>query len=342
MRALRMFVVAGVAAALSCNGCEPKTQPPAKDTVAQGTPPQPTPVGTPAADSLGWEESAGSVLLVADSAAQSAEVVFPELDDSALASTTRFDAARVRNVQLDLFGRGGKVGETSIPATAELKAGGEQASGGDPGEPDDSADSGDGGTGGGCAVWPTVRVPAARAPAPPGGAWTVAFLHGRAEAVALDSIEGMKRADSARFAAEVARIASAIPNDTAQSFFGLPFEVRSAFRFRAAPGVDAVVATVVRKIGQEANPREQHTLFIAERDSGKTSGPYRLAYVDRTSGGEDVVESREVLAAVTLGTRRAATLVLGRHFYEGWAYALLERTGPRAWRVRWNSAYAGC
>ena len=340
MRALRMFAVAGVAAGLSCSGCEPKPQPPARDTVAQGAPPQPTPAGTPAADSLGWEESAGSVLLVADSAAQSAEVVFPELDDSALASTTRFDAARVRNVQLDLFGRGGKVGEAAIPATAELKAGGEQASGaaaagGD--DPDDSAD------GGGCTVWPTVTVPAPGAtPGGRGPAWTVAFLRGRAEAVALDSIAGMRRPDSARFAAEVTRLASAIPNDTAQAFFGLPFEVKSAYRFRAAPGVDAVVATVVRKIGQEANPREQHTLFIAERDSGRTTGAYRMAYVERVSGSEDVVETREVLAAVTLGARRAATLVIGRHFYEGWSYAILERVAPLKWRVRWNSAYAGC
>ena len=50
----------------------------------------------------------------------------------------------------------------------------------------------------------------------------------------------------------------------------------------------------------------------------------------------------DVLAAVSLGVPARTTIVLARDYGDGSAYSLLERTGARAWRIRWSSAYSGC
>ena len=54
------------------------------------------------------------------------------------------------------------------------------------------------------------------------------------------------------------------------------------------------------------------------------------------------METTDVNEAVTIGHERIPTLILRREYFEGNAYALLERVGTRSWRVRWTSAYTGC
>jgi hypothetical protein len=174
------------------------------------------------------------------------------------------------------------------------------------------------------------------------GGWTVALPAGHAVPIPLDSIERLARPDSSRLAAEVARLASSIPGDTARAFRGLPYYVHTVRRFQPVPGVDAFVADVARRINQEADPREEELLIVAERDSGRANSPWHAAYVERASGHEGSVETHDVLAALAIGPSRRPTLVLARYVSSGVAYALLERTGPGQWRLRWLSAVSGC
>jgi hypothetical protein len=169
----------------------------------------------------------------------------------------------------------------------------------------------------------------------------VGFAAGSATAIPLDSIEDDPPADSARLAADVTRLAAALPGDTAPAFRSLPFAVRTARRFTPAPGVDAVVAQLVRKVNQEARPYEQQIVVVGERAAG-SKGKYSAVYFERVAGQEETIETSEVLAAVRLGPAGTPTLVLGRDYGDGTAFSLVERVGEGRWRLRWSSAYAGC
>ena len=307
--ALALAVVVAVALA-ACGG---ESAPVARDTV--GAAPPVTIGGATATEAaLGWEpEIAGPVLLVGGTEPTSAAVVFPALTDSTFTDSTTFALEPLGGQPVELFARPGLVGRAQVPTAAPTAPEGEA-----------------------CLAWPSVPLPGATT------GWLVGFVAGRATGIPLDSIERLASSDSAQLAAEAARLASRIPSDTAVAFNGLPFVVRTAYRFTAAPGVDALVADVVRRIAQEANPREQHVLLVAERPAGQRGARYRLVYHARTSGAEDAVETREVLAAVKLGSAGTPTLVLGLTYYEGSAFMLVERTGDGTWRERWSSAYAGC
>jgi hypothetical protein len=102
------------------------------------------------------------------------------------------------------------------------------------------------------------------------------------------------------------------------------------------------VAHLVRRVNQEANPREEQTLLIAERDSGATPGPYQLAYAERDFGREEVVITPEVLAGVRLGAGMPPILVVARDNDAGISYRMIERTGARRWRARWSSGAINC
>ena len=274
----------------------------------------------PAVDMRGWSEDAGPALFVAEETGDRAAIVIPQMSDAMLADSAPdasmpLELGAVAGTTVDLFGRSGRVGSASVS------------------EPDEASVP----EAGACTAWPSLALSS-----PPSGAqWTIGFAEGRATAVPLDSM-ALSGADSARVTAEVSRLASMLPNDTIPAFRGLPFSVRTVRRFSPTPGVSAIVAEVVRKVNQEANPREERILLVAERDSGKTTGRYTRAYYERASGTEEDVETTDILAALTLGPSQVPTLVLRREYFEGSAYALLERMGPRSWRVRWTSAYAGC
>ncbi|HET7458918.1 MAG TPA: hypothetical protein VFJ74_14810 [Gemmatimonadaceae bacterium] len=304
------------AALLVAVACTGDRKPAARgDSVGAGPPPADSaavPAAAPAA--LGWSDTAaGPALFIPAQNAGSTQLVFPTFTDSTLTDSSKFDLGSVRGARVDLFTRSGAVGSAPL--------------GSDPAAPSREEE---------CTSWPTARL--ATAP----GTWAVGFAAGHATAIPLDSIEGLAPTDSARLAADVARLASALPNDTAPAFRGLPFTVRTVRRFSPAPGVQALVADVRRKVNQEANPREEHILLVAERDSAQPASPWTAAYAERVADNEETIESSDVLAAVALGPRRVPTLVIGREYGEGFAYALLERAGPKKWRLRWSSAYAGC
>ncbi|MDB4911058.1 MAG: hypothetical protein JWO39_1881 [Gemmatimonadetes bacterium] len=264
-----------------------------------------------------WDTSAGPVIFVRGNSTAEAYVIFPTITDSTPSADVHFDSALARNTTVELFQRAGGGEAARIGALA----GGEW-----------NADQ--------CIEWPAAKVqttPNGEA----GSGWTVAFLKGRAKALAMDTVEAMAHADSARLAADITRLVSTVPNDTARTFRGIPYSVRTAYRFTPVAGVEAVVADVVRTLNQEANPLEEHTLVVGERPAG-SNAPYKLAYREVTAGSDETLESSDVLAAVAIGKPPHVDLVLAREGYESNAYALLERQADGSWRLRWTSAHTGC
>ena len=320
MPTLRYSARAMLSLLLMTAACTRPDAEPAVDSIPADTP---APVDTSAVsvDLRGWAEDAGPALFVAEEDDERATVVLPHLSDTMLADSAAamqmaVELGAIAGDSVELFGRSGRVGMRSVAAADEV-----------------STTDGES-----CTAWPSLSLSGQAAGAP----WTIALEAGRAVAIPLDSVDILSGSDSARMTAEVSRLASTLPNDTVPAFRGLPFAVRTVRRFSPAPGVSALVAEVVRKVNQEANPREERILIVAERDSGKTSGRYAVAYSERASGTEEDVETTDVLAAVALGPARTPTLVVRREYFEGSAYALIERTGAKSWRVRWTSAYAGC
>lgn len=330
MRIRTWSALTTVMALLAVAACERSRQQPPADTSA----PPPPAIDTMVALSSqsAWDAAAGPVLLVRGATTTEALVVLPEYADSTLPDTLHLDAPSVRGAIVDIFGRGGRLGQAQVADVLGTTW-----------------------TGDDCIEWPkaTVRrttTPAAAQPgatAPPASRgslpeWAVSFLGGHVEPVPLDSIEALTPPDSARLAVEAARLASTLPNDTALAFRGIPFSVRTAYRFTAPDGAHVLVADVLRKVNQEANPLEEHILLVAERDTtAQQSERYRSVYSERTSGTEEGIETSEVLAAVRLGGDRVL-LVLGRQGLETAAYALLERFAPARWRVKWTSVHTGC
>lgn len=267
---------------------------------------------------IGWIPDAGPVLLIATSPSLAA-IVSPAQTDSSLAAGEHVSPRNlVGKAAVRVFGPGAHSWRATLAsAPASIVA-------------DSAAEE--------CVSWPLVRV-VRDAPAddPP---WTVGLIGSDVKPIALDSLRGGPGADSARVAAVVARLASQLPQDTAQGFSGLPFSVHRVQRFVAMPGVEAMVAEVIRRINQEANPREEHILFVAERQSD--GGEWNVGYSERSSGPEEAIVVSDVLAAFTLGASQRPILVVARDHGDGVTYSLLARDDARSWRVIWNSAYAGC
>jgi hypothetical protein len=242
-----------------------------------------------------------------------ANVILPMYSDSMLTDTSAIDTSGLVGKRLDLFSRAGFVGRGVLEPRVH--------------RPRST----------GCVAWPEGAVSMKETLADT--AWTVAFESGRATAIALDSLEGLTSTDSARRTVVVARLASMLPGDTAVAYRGIPFFVNQARSFRS-PGREMLVAKASRRINQEANPREEQILLIAERDGSRPDQAFVAVYHERVSGQEEAIESSDVLAAVELGDR--PTLVIIRDYGDGSVFSLLTRTTPGAWQVRWNSAYAGC
>ena len=262
-----------------------------------------------AAEQSGWDATAGPLLLVQGENRSEAIVLFP----SAASGEGELHALASASKRLSLFGRGG-VRTTAVLADTSLSQ-------------EDVE----------CRVWPVRPAEGDGG----GGAWAVGLAEdAKLAAIPLDSVEVLTTRDSMALVAEAARLASAVTAITDPTFQGLRFTVYDIRRFEATPGVQAIVAHVVRKVNQEANPQEEQTLIIAERDSGVTAGPYQLAFAERTHGLEEQSTTPEVIAGVRIAGR--PTLVVARDSDAGVAYALLERTGRRQWRVRWTSSLTRC
>ena len=312
-------VLACLSAIALVSGCDRK--PPAKPPDTTASSPQSTPANMPEVRTVvapsTWDTSAGPVMFVRGNTTAEAYVVFPTITDSTPSDAVHFDSALARNTTVELFQRAGG-GDVARVGTM---AGGEW-----------DADQ--------CIEWPAAKLQTtANTDATTG--WTVAFLKGRAKALALDTLDALPHADSAKLAADITRLVSTVPNDTARTFRGIPYSVRTMYRFTPTAGIEAVVADVVRTLNQEANPLEEHTLVVGERPAG-SNAPYRLAYREVTAGSDETLESSDVLAAVSIGAPSHVDLVLAREGYESNAYALLERQSDGTWKLRWTSAHTGC
>jgi hypothetical protein len=313
------FAVVVVAA----GACKDKTPQPPNDTTSPVVAP-PESLPPVVAPVVLWDSAAGSAFLVVGSSPQEGGVVFPEFTSELTLDSASFDLTRLRNERVELFAGGRVVGEAVVGGMVR-----------------EDARS--------CPAWPRARLsvpaPGSRTDTKADAAlptWSVAFAAGRTTPIAFDSIESLSRADSARLAINVAKVASALPEDTSKAFRGLPFNVRSALRFSPAPGVEAFIAEVRRSLNLEADPRQEHLLIIGERNASEPGSSFTMAYFERSSGPEESVETTDVLAIVSIAGRATPSIILSRDFGDGVAYALLERQGSGKWTLRWTSAYAGC
>lgn len=301
--------VAALLATVAGAACRGDAPPPRVDS-ARVEQPVPVDSAVQVPDSSGWNPSAGPVLLAPGSTPGEAIVFLGRRSgDSASAP---LDSSAVGDGTVTLFGR------NAVPFTATLErpTGGEVSA---------------------CRTWRLRNLRSGGE-----GSWSVGFLGAQVEPVALDSVDQLSARDSSALVAEASRLASAVTASTSPSFQGLRFTAHEIHRFEVAPGVQALAAHLIRKVNQEADPKEEQTLLIAERDSGVTSGPYQLAYAERWHGSEEEISTSEVVAAMRLAGTSQPTLIVAREGEEGLAYSWLERAGARRWTLRWTSAYARC
>jgi hypothetical protein len=308
-RLCRIMIATGLLSALAATtGCERKPPIARTDTTVVKTDSTSDTAQTPAAGSA-WSDAAGPVLLVQGETRDEAIVLLPDDRDSTTVARVR--ALGDQGTNVSLFGRGG------ASLTGQLGAA--------PAAPDPE-----------CRLWPLRGVHGE------GNAntWAVGFIGGQTSPLALDSVDVLSSRDSTALVAEASRLASMVTAITDPSFQGLRFTAHDIRRFEVSPGVHAIVAHLVRKVNQEANPQEEQTLLIAERDSGVTSGPYHLVYAERGHGLEEQATMPEVIAGVRIAGR--PTLIVARDSDAGVAYAMLERVGPKRWRIRWTSGMTRC
>ena len=315
-------VVVAVFVLLAATACERSRSGQRPAASSAGGPSAASAAGAAARRGSAWNDTlAGPDLFVAGANPTEAVDVMPRFTDSSITDAPPLDTVLAGHPQVDLFTRTGKVGSATLSTQAE------------------------GNFAGSCTTWPTAHV---TAPAGPPPDWSVAFTAGHAIPLPMDSVATLNAQDSARRAADVARVASALPNDTAAAFHGLPFTLHDAHLFRLPSGDSVIAAEVVRRLNEEANPQEEHIFILMERDttpSVSSGAPgYLAAYFERTSGPEDDVETDEVLAGVMLGrtSRGIPTVILARDYGDGNAYTFIQRTASHQWRARWSSAYVGC
>ncbi len=303
-RLTRLGFAAGLSVAGACGGERENVAVP--PVVASSTVPV---IEAPAASKTNWKIEAGPVMLAAtEQNGDSGVIILPEVTDSVMQLDSVPDAQIVRYV-MDLFAREGKVGTASVTVFRQTY-------------------------GGECRGWPAATMVRS---APAG--WNIGFATGRVQAIALDSIEGLSRADSAATTATLARLAALLPVAPDRAFRGLPFRVRGAYSFEY-DSAQVLVGDIIRNINQEANPRVEHLLLIAEK---KTSGaPYALAYFTRNAAREELVQMTEILAAIKTGSPSRPALVVNLIYGEGGRFGLLERVSAGRWKMTWKSAYTGC
>ena len=282
---------------------------------------------TPESDSIativtasGWDAASGPfvVLPTVDGGMTAGSLLRPEATELTVGDTIGIGGS-VADGRLDLFSRGGRVGEARLRVETAPRV--------DPG----------------CTAWPVARLLASGAgsgaSALPNIAWTAAFAAGRATAIPLDSIEGMAPRDSARLAADLTRLASALPDDTSRTFRGLPFVVLRAYRAR---GLDTtfVVATLARRVNQEDSPKEERLVIVVDA-LGDNARTWNVAWKERAAGREEELVVAEPLLAYRTTSGKETHLLFGRDDGVALGAAVLAR-GPRGWRVQWESAVAGC
>lgn len=261
----------------------------------------------------GWDEKAAGQFMIVSAGEDgiTAALVMPNETDSTLAQKKTFQVDALANTPVDLFNSAGAAGSSSIAVNSQQP----------PNE--------------GCLVWPAARLITK-----PANAWTVGFTAGHAKSIQIDSVEKLGQSDSVSITTELVKQASALSMNGDPAFRGLPFIVRKAYRLSMGD-TTALVGSIVRKINEEANPREEHLLMIVERNAG-SDAPYVVTYQNRTAGAEADVRTNAILAAVRFVKTNTPAIVLSFEYDDGGQIALLERVTGRAWKITWRSAYTGC
>ena len=270
-----------------------------------------TPPLTGSASGTGWDSTAGPAIVIAASkASPDVVVVLPGLTDSTLAATSRFELRGLENIPVDLFNSSGLVGTSVLQVRSQSN---------DPT---------------GCVRWPTGTLTGVV----PSG-WKVALEKGRATGSPLDSMEGLTGPDSARFVADVLKAAVSLTDGSDPVFRGIPFFVRKGYRLMML-GSTVIIGDAVRKINEEANPREEHLFLLAERSGTDTI--YHVGFHTRSAGPEESLETSEILSALHLRQSGRNALVITFDYEDGGKIGLLERVTPNNWQVVWKSAYTDC
>ena len=301
--------------AASASACERNKPGGATDSLGETLAVGSAPTGDSAAPvASGWLADAGPyvVLPTVDGGLSAGSLLRPGVSGDRLGDTTGLGAI-VQPRQLELFSRSGKVGvaELSVEQTRRI-------------EPE-------------CAAWPTARLSFATGVSAPH--WTAAFAEGRITAIPLDSIEGMAPRDSARLAADLARLASGLRDDTDPTFQGLPFVVLRAYRARDE---DArfVVVTLIRRINQEDSPREERLVMVVDM-IGDDARQWRVSWHERASGTEEELLVAEPLLAFRARNAKDVRLLFGRDDGVSLSAAVLSRTAA-GWTLQWESPASGC
>ncbi len=258
----------------------------------------------------GWDSVAGAFIVIRGSDSTAAAVVLPGLTDSLLSSTKHFDLGGLENSALDLFSLQGFVGSSSLRISSQ------------------SAEAV------GCLAWPEGQLIGV-APAQ----WRVGLEAGKARGIKVVPIDATQGKVSATLIADVLAVALQLPQGGDAAFKGIPFSVRNAYRL-AIPETSVIVAEVVRKINEEANPREEHVLVVAERRS--TVSAYQLAFHMISAGAEESVQTTDLLAAIKVVKTGRLAIVVSFDYEDGGKIGVLEEISESAWQLIWKSAYTGC
>jgi hypothetical protein len=297
-------IVVGIFFAVACRDTQMKQSPDSIKAASQ------SPVVTGLVPRLGWDTTAGPFMVIpASNDSTEAALILPGLTDSLLASTAHFELSALKNTPLDLFNLQGLVGGSALNVVSQAA---------DPS---------------GCPNWPRGKF----STSVPSG-WKVGLEKGRATGIRLRSLEGMQGQDSARLIGDVLNIAAHL-TDGGSAFHGIPFFVRKAYRLETH-ALSAIVAEIVRKINEEANPREERLLVLGDRPSGEND--YHLAFHTRAAGAEESLETNDVLAGFTLTRSGRPAMAVTFDYEDGGKIGLLERISGKEWKLVWKSAYSGC
>lgn len=290
--------IAAILVMAVAGGCERTARPPAIDTTHAASPPDTT-SRAPAPQSAWDRRRFGTVLLIAGDDPTTALAVFPDSGaDTSLAGESA-----------TLVSRGGDSEDARVQGRAESH-------------------------GEACSGYPAWRVSTSGGIAP----WAFGLVGAHLRPIKLDSLAGLTRADSAQLTAQATRLASMLPTGGGEDRFeGLPFAVRALWRFPVPKG-EAMVSGLMRQVNQEAQPLEERTMLVAERDSGTTS--WHTTYYERSRGADETVEARDVVAAAYVGGTEPM-LIVARDYSDAAAYSLIERT-TNGWRLVWTSPRVRC
>lgn len=288
--------------ALTAAGLGCERKSPAPTTTSVAPGANVTPSSASPAATLAWDDKTlGPALMVPADAAEEALAIYP---DSASAPAA---LAMAHSRSVTLIGHSGATVSVSLVPPLDTAT---------------------------CSIW---RIASGATSAP----WTVGFFSSDVHPVALDSLGGRPAVDSEHVIVNLRRLASALPNDSAGRFAGLPFTVRNAWRAQL-PSVEVVVATLMRQINQEATPLQERTLMILERARDSSQASWTAVYHEQSRGAEETIETFDAAAIVLIGPSAVPTLIVGRDYGNANAYSLIQRQPNGSWKVRWTSRPFHC